>query len=105
MQKIEFGHIKSHIDDIAIGDRSVKHPVSILEDVPVMIDHYFIQEDFVVLGIEEDSSVPIILGRPFLATTGAIIDVRGGKLLFKIADKRVEFEIFQRDNDQVFGIE
>lgn len=75
--------------------------MGILEDVPVMIGHYFIPEDFVILDIEEDSTIPIILGRPFLATTGAIIDVRRGKLLMEIVDKEVEFDIFQRNKDHM----
>ncbi|XP_074291040.1 uncharacterized protein LOC141617793 [Silene latifolia] len=59
---------------------SIKHPMGILEDVPVKIGKFFIPVDFVGIDIAEDSRVPIILGRPFLHTAGAIIDVRHGSL-------------------------
>ena len=45
--------------------------------------------DFIVLDMEEDKDIPIILGRPFLATGGAIIDVRGGKLTLQVDDETV----------------
>ncbi|XP_074293370.1 uncharacterized protein LOC141620383 [Silene latifolia] len=50
---------------------SIKHPMGILEDVPVKIGKFLIPVDFVVIDITEDSRVPIILGRPFLHTAGA----------------------------------
>lgn len=42
--------------------------------------------------MEEDFQVPILLGRPFLATVGAIIDVKHGKLAFNVGEEKVEFE-------------
>ncbi|XP_031127453.1 uncharacterized protein LOC116029544 [Ipomoea triloba] len=78
-----------------MADRSIKRPVGVLEDVPVMIDQYFILGDFVVMDIEEDAKVPIILGRHFLATAGALIDVRRGKLVMEVAENKIEFDIFK----------
>nr|XP_027060713.1 uncharacterized protein LOC113687258 [Coffea arabica] len=49
--------------------------------------------DFVVLDMEEDISMPIILGRPFLATAGTIIDVKNGKLKFQVGEEEVEFNL------------
>jgi len=43
------------------------------------------------MEMEEDSHIPIILGRPFLATAGAMIDVKNGKLSFQVGDEKVEF--------------
>ncbi|XP_031127615.1 uncharacterized protein LOC116029710 [Ipomoea triloba] len=80
---------------LQMADRSIKRPVGVLEDVPVMIDQFFIPGDFVVLDIEEDTKVPIILGRPFLATAGAIIDVKRGKLVMEVAENKIEFDIFK----------
>ncbi|XP_031106322.1 uncharacterized protein LOC116010969 [Ipomoea triloba] len=56
--------------------------------------------DFVVLDIEEDAKVPIILGRPFLATAGALIDVRRGKLVMEVAENKIEFDIFKMAKHQ-----
>ena len=50
--------------------------------------------DFVVLDIEEDEEVPIILGRPFLYIGSAIIDMRRGRLTFRIDDEEEEFMVF-----------
>ncbi|XP_074288258.1 uncharacterized protein LOC141613424 [Silene latifolia] len=54
---------------------------------------YLIPADFVVLDIPEDSHTPIILGRPFLATGGVLIDVRNGRLTFRIEGDKVEFNL------------
>ncbi|XP_031120861.1 uncharacterized protein LOC116024096 [Ipomoea triloba] len=85
---------------LQMADCSIKRPVGVLEDVPVMIDQYFILGDFVVLDIEEDAKVPIILGRPFLATAGALIDVRRGKLVMEVAENKIEFDIFKMAKHQ-----
>ena len=45
------------------------------EDVMVKVDKFIFQADFIVLHMEEDKEIPIILGRPFLATGRAMIDV------------------------------
>src|SRR3954464_5827240 len=41
--------------------------------------------------MEEDKSIPLILERPFLATTRAVIDVGEGKLILKLGDEKIEF--------------
>ena len=52
---------------------------------------FFVPNDFFIMDIEADVLVPIILGRPFLATTGARINVREGLLNLTIRDEVVEF--------------
>ena len=59
-----------------MADRSVKYPLGILEDIPVRVGKFFIPVDFVVLDMAEGTQIPIILGRPFFHTAGAIIDVK-----------------------------
>ena len=46
-----------------------------IEDVLVNIDKFIFPANFIVLDMKEDSEIPIILGRPFLATSRAMIDV------------------------------
>lgn len=43
------------------------------------------------MGMEKDAQIPILLGRPFLATTRALIYVKKGKLTFKVGDKKIKF--------------
>ena len=45
------------------------------------------------MDILEDQDVPIILGRPFLATAGAIVDVKNGRIVFQVSDEMVGFEL------------
>ncbi|XP_031097097.1 uncharacterized protein LOC116001355 [Ipomoea triloba] len=94
-KKLQLGEPKPTAITLQLADRSVKHPVGVLEDVPVKIDKYYIPGDFVVLEMEEDAKVPIILGRPFLATSGAVIDVKKGTLVLEIGDDKVEFNVFE----------
>ena len=55
--------------------RSLKHPRGVIEDVLVKVDKFIFLADFIVLDMEEDTEIPIILGRPFLATGRSMIDV------------------------------
>jgi hypothetical protein len=49
----------------------------------------FIPVDFVMLDMQEDIKTPLILGKPFLSTTNAHIDVRAGEIKFNINGKEV----------------
>jgi hypothetical protein len=63
--------------------------VGITENIPVKIREFFIPVDFVVLDMQPDSRVSLFLGRPFLSTANAHIDVRIGEVKFNI-DEREE---------------
>ncbi len=52
--------------------------MGILENIPIKVGKFFIPVDFFVLEMEEDVQILVILGRPFLATAGAIIDIKNG---------------------------
>ena len=60
---------------IQLADCSTRQPVGILEDVPVKVGEFVIPCDFFVVDMDESPSMPIILGRLFLATAGAKIHV------------------------------
>ena len=51
--------------------------------------------DIVILEIEEDSQILIILGRPFLTSVGAIIDVKKEKITLEVRKEKVEFYVFK----------
>ncbi|XP_073223475.1 uncharacterized protein [Cicer arietinum] len=92
-KKLDVGELKPTNISIQLADRSIKYPMEILEDVPIKVGQLFIPTDFVVLEMEEDSQVAILLGRPFLATTGAVIDVKHGKLVFDVGDEKIELNL------------
>ncbi|XP_074300972.1 uncharacterized protein LOC141632313 [Silene latifolia] len=78
---------------LQMADRSIKHPLGVLEDVPVRGGKFFIPVDFVVLDMAEDTQIPIFLGRPFLHTAGAIIDVRRGRLTLTVGHDTIVFNL------------
>ncbi|CAJ2638232.1 unnamed protein product [Trifolium pratense] len=94
-EKLKMGELRPTKMSVQFADRSVKYPLGILENVPVRVGQFFIPTDFKVMDIREDSNTPILLGRPFLATVGAIIDVKRGKLTFEVGEEKVEFILTQ----------
>ncbi|NHN20238.1 hypothetical protein G6046_04730, partial [Bacillus amyloliquefaciens] len=64
-----------------------------MEDVLVKVDIFIFPVNFIVLDMEEDKEIPIILGRPFLATGRAMIDVQKGELTMRVNDQEVTFNI------------
>ena len=77
-KQLGLGELKPTNVTLSLADRSVKIPKGIVEDVLVKVDKFYYPIDFVVLDTEPIASgpnhVPIILGRPFLATANAIIN-------------------------------
>ena len=65
---------------LQIADRSMAQPEGVLEDVLVKVGKFIFPLDFVVMKMEEDNQVPLLLGRPFLATGVTLIDVQKGEL-------------------------
>ena len=80
---------------LQLADRSIKYPRGIIEDVLVKVDKFIFPVDFVVLDMEEDQEVPLILGRPFLATGRALIDIQKGELTLRVNKEEVMFNIYQ----------
>ena len=59
-------------------ERTLAHLEGILEDVLIKVGKFVFLVDFVVINIEEEKQVPVLLGRPFLATEATLIDVKKG---------------------------
>jgi hypothetical protein len=73
---------------LQMADKSTTIPIGICENVLVQVaNNCLILTDFVELEMPEDDNMSIILGRPFLNTTGAVIDCNQGKLTFNVNDK------------------
>ncbi|KAI5406629.1 hypothetical protein KIW84_053100 [Lathyrus oleraceus] len=90
-KKLELGELRPTKMSVQLADRSVRYPVGILENIPVRIGQFYIPTDFIIMDIREDEVTPIILGRPFLATVGAIIYVKRGRLTFEVGEEKIEF--------------
>ncbi|GJR26090.1 reverse transcriptase domain-containing protein [Tanacetum coccineum] len=79
---------------LELANRSITHPMGIAEDVVVRVDGFTFLADFVVVNFEPDPRVPIILGRPFLRTAKALIDLYEEKLTLRVGkDELVYYAI------------
>jgi hypothetical protein len=81
---------------LELGDNSIRYPLGIAEDVPVKVEHHFIPVEFMVLEMGEREKPSLILGRPFLKTMGATIDVGKGEIMFDINGERSSFKFRPR---------
>lgn len=94
-EKLKLGELRPTRMSLKLTGRSVKFHVGMLENIPMQIGQFYIPTNFIIMDINEDSNIPIILGRPFLATAGAIIDVKRGKLTFEVGEEKIEFILSQ----------
>ena len=85
-KRLGLGEAKPTTVTLQLADRSLKHPRGMIEDILVKVDKLILPADFIVLDMEEDREISIILGRPFLATGGALIDVQKGDLTMRVQD-------------------
>ncbi|KEH19874.1 retropepsins domain protein, putative [Medicago truncatula] len=85
-KRMGIGELKPTETTLKLADRSTIQPIGYVEDIPIKIEGIYIPTDFMVLDIDEDNECPIILGRPFLATAGAIVDVNNGRIVFQVSD-------------------
>ena len=68
VQRLSLGEFTPIAITLHMADRSMAQPEGILEDVLVKVGKFVFLVDFVVMKMEEDTQVPLLLGRPFLAT-------------------------------------
>ena len=74
--------------DVNLADNAIKKPLRRIDNVCIMVNNNLVPVDFVVLDIECNASCPIILGRPFLRTVGAIIDMKEGNIKYQFPLKK-----------------
>ena len=81
-KKLGLGDPKPTAMRLLMADRTTKRPIEILHDVLVKVELFIFLVDFVILDCEVDFEVPIILGRPFLDTGRALVDMENGQMKF-----------------------
>ena len=97
-ERLNLGVAKPTTILLQIADQSYKHPQGVVENVLVKVDKFLFPTDFVILDMEEYKTVPIILGRPFLATRKAQINVQKGELKLRVQGDEVTFHVFRAMN-------
>nr|GEZ91021.1 reverse transcriptase domain-containing protein [Tanacetum cinerariifolium] len=80
---------------LELADRSTTRPTGIAEDVFVKVRKFHFPADFMVVDYVVDPCVPLILGRPFLRTTQALINVHVEELTLRVSDEDVPVEHFK----------
>nr|GEV64438.1 reverse transcriptase domain-containing protein [Tanacetum cinerariifolium] len=78
---------------LELADRSTTRPAGIAEDVFVKVGKFHFLTNFVVVDYVVDPRVPLILGRPFLRTGRALIDVYGEDLTLRVDDEAITFKV------------
>lgn len=81
---------------LELAENSVRYPLGITEEVPVKIEDHLVPVVFLILDMGEGSKSPLILGRPFLKTVRANIDVGKGDIKFDINVTTSEFKCCPR---------
>ena len=93
-RKLGLSEVKPTTISLQMIDYFLAFPRGVIEDVLVKVDKFIFPVDFVVLDMEEDREIHLILGRPFLATGRALIDVHSGNLTLTVNDEEVRFNIY-----------
>ncbi|GJR84080.1 reverse transcriptase domain-containing protein [Tanacetum coccineum] len=78
---------------LELANRSVAYPAGIAEDVFVQVGKFTFPTDFVVVDYDVDPRVPLILGRPFLRTACALVDVHREELILRAGDEKLTFNV------------
>ena len=80
---------------LELADRSISRPLGIAEDVFVKVGKFHFPADFVVVDFDADSRVPLIVGRGFLRTGRALIDVFAQEITLRVGTEAVTFNLDQ----------
>ena len=78
-----------------MADKSMVKHEGVLEDVLVTVGKFVFPVDFIILDMEADSQVPLLLGRPFLATGAALIDMQKGVLTLRVGEEAAAFNLIK----------
>ncbi|GJU10831.1 reverse transcriptase domain-containing protein [Tanacetum coccineum] len=94
-KKLSLPKLTSTRMTLELADRSVTHPKGVAKDIFVKVGKFYFLTDFVVVDYDVDPRVSLILERPFLRTTRALIDVYGEELTLRVNDVAITFKVGQ----------
>ncbi|XP_057789550.1 uncharacterized protein LOC131006359 [Salvia miltiorrhiza] len=96
-KQLELGNLKPTRMCLQLADRSVRYPHGVVEDILVRVGGLIVPVDFVVLEIgevhENGKEHTLLLGRPFMATTNTLIDVKNGTIKMTVLGESVSFSV------------
>nr|GEZ99666.1 reverse transcriptase domain-containing protein [Tanacetum cinerariifolium] len=91
--KLSLKTLKPTKMSVRLAGRSFQYPIGIAKNMLVEVGKFIFLADFVILEMEEDSKVPLILGRPFLHTVDVVIRVKQKQLNLRVRTERMIFNI------------
>ena len=112
-ESLQLGDLKPTTITLQFADRREKRPRGVVEDVLVQVDKLYFPVDFVVLDTNPvanmKTQIPVILGRPFLATANALVNCRTGVMQLTFGNMTVELNVFNigkqpGDDEDIFEV-
>ncbi|GKF17260.1 reverse transcriptase domain-containing protein, partial [Tanacetum coccineum] len=94
-KKLSLPELKPTRMTLELADRSITHPKGLAEDVFIKVGKFHFPTDFVVIHFEAGPRVPFMLGRSFLRTGRALIDVYGEEITLRVDNKAITFNLDQ----------
>ncbi|KAL4390117.1 hypothetical protein AHAS_Ahas03G0113000 [Arachis hypogaea] len=95
MNKLQIQEAQPTRIALQMANKSMKPAYGLVENILVKVGKFFLPANFVILDTREDENASIILGRPFLATGRALIDVEVGELVLRVHDEQLVFHVFK----------
>ncbi|KAK8686122.1 hypothetical protein V6N13_125149 [Hibiscus sabdariffa] len=99
-QKLNIGEAKPTTVMLQLADHSFVQPEGKIEDILVQVDKFIFPADFLILDCDADENAPIILGRPFLSTSRAMIDFDKDEIVFKVDDDQIKMKTLKKQLEQ-----
>ncbi|KAK8562128.1 hypothetical protein V6N12_049177 [Hibiscus sabdariffa] len=103
-RKLGIGEAKPTIVMLQLVDHSYVQPEGKIEDILVQVNKFIFPADFLILDCEADEHAPIILGKPFLSTSRAVIDFDRDEIIFKVDDDSVKMKSLTKQLNKGKGI-
>ncbi|KAK8516824.1 hypothetical protein V6N12_049536 [Hibiscus sabdariffa] len=103
-RKLGIGEAKPTTVMLQLADHSYVQPEGKIEDILVKVDKFIFPADFLILDCEADEHAPIILGRPFLSTSRAVIDFDKDEIIFKVDDDSIKMKSITKQLNKGKGI-
>nr|GEV32081.1 DNA-directed DNA polymerase [Tanacetum cinerariifolium] len=94
-KKLSFPELTPTRMTLELADRSITRPKGVAEDIFIKVGKFHFPTDFMVVDFEADPRVSLILGRSFLRTGHALIDVYGEEITLRVNDESVTFNLNQ----------
>ncbi|KAL4329357.1 hypothetical protein AHAS_Ahas13G0292000 [Arachis hypogaea] len=95
MKKLQIQEAQPTKIALQMADKSMKPANRLVENILVKVGKFFLSVDFIILDTGEDENASIILGRPFLATGRALIDVKVDELVLRVHNEQLVFHVFK----------